>query len=570
MQHSLARQRAYFLQLFEASSQAITALDQNGRITSVNKSFENLFGYSENEIKGRNKRDITVPDDLQEEFESIGRSILAGNMVKKETYRSHRDGRRIPVSVLGFPIKVDGRYEGNFYIFEDISERKAFEKQLYQQAFYDGLTQIPNRILFMERLGRALERRKRKDDFSFAVLLIDLDRFKWVNDSLGHLAGDQLLKTIARRFTSSVRVGDTVARLGGDEFAILIEEFDKNSQVIEIAERLLGEAHLPVIIEKTEVCVSASIGIVLTTASYSKTEAILRDADIAMYRAKELGKARFQIFNRRLHQLASEALELEQNLREAINSNQLLLHYQPIISTFSRELIGLEALVRWSHPEKGLISPDKFIPIAEETGLIIPLGEWVLRTACNQLKLWQQLLPGQDRLKVNVNISARQFLRNDLTATVEETLRQAALEAGYLTVELTESAIMEGGKTAVEKLNRLKSIGVQIAIDDFGTGYSSLSALQRFPIDELKIDRSFINNVETRSENMEIVKTIITLAKNLNLEIIAEGVETKTQLHLLESMDCDNVQGFYFSKPLAAENIASFAETFEKEQKRKN
>ncbi len=553
-QTSLAKQRAYFLQLFEGSSQAIIALDIHGKITSVNRGFEDIFGFKINEIKNKSDRLIIIPDDLREESKSILDSVLAGNMIKRETYRLHADGRRIPVSLLGFPIRVDGHLEGIFFIYEDISERKAFEKQLYQQAFFDGLTKIPNRILFMERLERAVERKKRNSEFSFAVLLADLDRFKWVNDSMGHLAGDQLLQTISERFTDCVRSGDTVARLGGDEFAILIEEFEKNSQVIEIAERLQIAAQTAVEIDGSEVRVSSSIGIVLNTESYDKSEAILRDADLAMYKAKELGKARFQVFNRRLHQLASEALALEQNLRKSIENENFILHYQPIISVSSKKVIGLEALVRWPSPQ-GLIPPDKFIPVAEETGLIIPLGEWVLRTSCNQLKKWQLSQPGCEEMTISVNISPKQFTRSDLVATVEEILVESGLEPRFLKIEITESAIMEGGNSAIDKMKRLKALGVSLVIDDFGTGYSSLSALQQFPIDEIKIDRLFINNIEKSADNKEIVKTIVSLGKILNHGIVAEGIENKEQLKIIEDMKCNDAQGFFFSYPVDAEAL---------------
>lgn len=561
-QNLLTKQRAYFLQLFEASSQAIVALDHERRITSVNKGFEQLFGYKEEEVKGSLNKNIVVPADLTEEMKSISNTVLSGNMVKKETYRLHKDGRRIPVSVLGFPIQVDETLEGIFYIYEDISERKAFEQQLYQQAFFDGLTQIANRILFMERLERALERSKRRKDFCFAVLLIDLDRFKWINDSLGHIAGDELLQTIAKRFKSCIRSGDTVARLGGDEFAFLLEEFDKNSQVIEIVNRVQQEAQQSIAIGNGEVNVSASIGVVLNTENYKNTEEILRDADIAMYRAKELGKARFQLFNKRLHKITSDALALENDLRMAIEEGELVLYYQPLVSASDVKLIGFEALVRWPREEKGIVSPDDFIPIAEETGLIIPLGEWVLQTACNQLKEWQNSIADATNLKINVNLSAKQFVRNDLVASVKKVIHQTQLDAKCLTLEITESAIMEGADSAVGNLQRLKDIGVKLAIDDFGTGYSSLAALQKFPIDDLKIDRSFIFDIEKRNDNKEIVKTIITLAKNLGLKVVAEGVENLDQLSVLEEMACDNVQGYYFSRPLEVEDVPAIIEKY--------
>lgn len=551
----LTRQRAYFLQLFEASSQAIVALDNERKITSVNRGFEELFGYKEEEVKGQHNREVVVPDHLQEEIESISTAVLNGNMVKKETHRQHKDGRLIPVSVLGFPITINDTLEGIFYIYEDISERKAFEEQLYKQAFLDGLTGIPNRILFMERLERAIERQKRKEDFHFAVFLIDLDRFKWVNDSLGHLAGDTLLIQMAQRFQSCVRSADTVARLGGDEFAILLEDFEKPSRVIDVANRLQDLAQQPFSICGTTVHVSASIGVVLKTRVYGDTEAILRDADIAMYKAKELGKARFQVFNKKLHQSISETLQLENDLRYAIENNQLRLHYQPIIDIKQNKLIGFEALVRWQRSDGEFVYPDTFIPIAEDTGLIIPLGEWVLREACSQLRFWHLSVPNAGFLTVNVNISAKQFVQNDLVSFIKKVLIEECLEPNYLKIELTESAIMEGGKRAIDRLYRLKDVGVKLVIDDFGTGYSSLAALQQFPIDDLKIDRSFICEVEKHSENRAIVNAIISLAKTLDLGLVAEGVETVEQLAVLHEMECNSVQGYFFSKPVSASEI---------------
>jgi len=554
-QGSLERQRAYYHQLFEATSQAILALDSDRKIVSVNRGFERLFGYPANELLGRQAAEFIVPEDRLEEIEITARAVFSGEMVRRETVRRHRDGRLIPVSLLAFPIQIQGRLEGIFFIYEDISDRKAFEDQLFRQAFHDNLTGIANRALFMERMNRALERRKRHRQFNFAVLLIDLDRFKWVNDSLGHLAGDSLLGGIADRFLSCVRSGDTVARLGGDEFAVMIEDYDKPARVIEIANRLQDETRRPFSVAGTEIRISASIGIVLNTGCYRSTQDILRDADIAMYRAKELGKARFQVFNRRLHRLVSETLQLENELREAIASGSLCLHYQPILSIGSRKLIGFETLVRWNHPERGLIYPDRFIPIAEETGLIIPLGEWVMAEACRQMAQWRRTVPGAAQLKVNVNISPKQFLQKDLVATVIAILERTGFSPQQLKIEITESAIMEGGRQTIEQMNRLKGAGITLAIDDFGTGYSSLSALQRFPLDDIKIDRSFIRELEHRSEDREIVKTIISLARTLGLNLVAEGVENEEQFAILDALGCDMAQGYLFSPPVAAGEV---------------
>ncbi len=555
---SLDKQKAYFRELFAGSSQAIVALDKKQNIVQVNHSFELLFGYKEKEIKNRSLLNFIVPSSHLNESKALGTAIRNGQMIQKEAVRMHKDGRQIPVSILGFAVTLKDTMEGFFFIYEDITERKEFENQLYRQAFYDGLTDIPNRILFMERMERAVERAKRNTNYSYAVMLLDLDRFKWVNDSLGHLTGDELLRQVAKRFLSCIRSGDTVARLGGDEFAVLVEDYHKPSKILEIAERLQREAQSPFVIGMNDVHVSTSIGIVLTTENYDSTEAILRDADIAMYRAKELGKARYQIFNRSLHDMVSKTMQLENELREAVNNKEMLLYYQPIISMEDRTIQGFEALIRWNHPKRGLIPPDVFIPIAEETGMILDLGDWVVREACSQMKTWQRNRKECRGMTISVNLSAKQFLQKDFVKTIHNILKETKLAATDLKIEITESIIMEGGDQTVEKLNDLREIGIKLAIDDFGTGYSSLSSLHRFPITDLKIDRSFINSLEDNEEAKEIVKTIVSLAQALQLSLVAEGVETEGQFEILKKLSCDKVQGFLFSKPLPVDQMVKF------------
>ncbi len=552
---AIERQRAYFEQLFEGSPQAIVMLDTRRRITAANRGYESLFGHPAERVIGRRNRDLVVPPDRMAEVEAFNQAVLNGQSIQKETYRRHATGRLIPVSLLGYPIRIDGEVAGIFFIYEDISERKAIEAQLHEKAFYDFLTGIPNRILFMERLERAVERAKRREEYAFALILLDLDRFKWVNDSLGHLAGDRLLMEVSARFTECVRAMDTVARLGGDEFAVLVEEFSSPKEVIRIAKRLQGAAQEPFSIDGHEVRISSSIGIVLKTRGYRDPQNILRDADIAMYRAKEMGKARSKVFNKKMHEFVFERLRIENDLREAIQGDQLVLFYQPIVAVGTRKLEGFEALVRWRHPADGLIGPGKFIPVAEETGLILPLGRWVLGEACRQLKEWQMEGEGTGHLKMSVNISARQFLQRDLGDFIVRTLERTGLPPCSLRIELTETVIMEHANTAVEQLRRLKSIGVQVAVDDFGTGYSSLSYLQRFPIDCLKIDRSFVEGLGLVEENTEIVKTIISLARNLGIGVVAEGVEEESQLARLDALCCDNAQGFFFSRPVDREGV---------------
>jgi Amt family ammonium transporter len=547
---ALQLQREYFRQLFQNSPQAIVMIDNDGRIMSINNGFEKMFGYANDEVKSRLNRELIVPKDRVNEVLTINQTVLKGNTIHKETVRKHKNGRMIPVFMMGYPIHIDGKIDGIFYIYNDISERKVFEDQLYQKAFYDSLTGLPNRALFMERLNHAIERRKRRKNYQYALLLFDLDRFKRVNDSLGHHVGDALLKQMTERFQDCIRSVDTVARLGGDEFALIVEEFFKLKDVIQIARRIRDLAQQPVFIENNEIYISASIGIVLNVENYVNSEDILRDADIAMYRAKDSGKACFKVFNKKMHAQAIESVTIENDLRNAINENKLTLHYQPIVKTGSENIQGFEALVRWNHPDHGLLSPAKFIPLAEETGLIVPLGRWVISKACQQINNWNQGVSGFHELTVSVNVSSKQFMQQDFIEFISSTIKQYNCNTGQLKIELTESVLMDYAESSIEKMNALKKMGIPLIIDDFGTGYSSLSYLNRFPIDGLKIDRSFIASMNASDEDMEIVKTVLSLANHLKLKVVAEGVEEKDQLSVLKALSCDSVQGFYFSKPL--------------------
>jgi len=553
---ALQRQREYFKQLFQNSPQAIVRIDDQGRIISINKGFENMFGYTSDEVTFKLNRELIVPKDRVNEVLTINQTVLKGKNIQKETIRRHKDGRFVPVFMLGYPIKIDGKIDGIFYIYNDISERKAFEEQLYQKAFYDALTGLPNRALFIERLNHAIERRKRRKNYQYALIMFDLDRFKRVNDSLGHHIGDKLLKEMSERFQQCIRSVDTVARLGGDEFAIILEEFFEMRDVICVARRIRDIAQEPVFIENNEIHVSASIGIVLKVDLYSNSEDILRDADIAMYRAKESGKACFKVFNKKMHEQAIESINIENDLRNALNEKKLVLHYQPILRTGSEKIQGFEALVRWSHPVHGLLSPAKFIPLAEETGLIVPLGRWVISEACQQINRWNLMIANFQDLTVSVNVSSKQFIQQDFVEFLSSTIQQYNCKPSQLKIELTETVLMNYSETSIEKMNALKQMGIQLIIDDFGTGYSSLSYLNRFPIDGLKIDRSFIANMNASAEDMEIVKTVLSLANHLKLGVVAEGVEEKDQLSVLKALSCDSVQGFYFSKPLE-ESVAT-------------
>jgi diguanylate cyclase (GGDEF)-like protein len=439
---------------------------------------------------------------------------------------------------------------------QDITDRKRAEERLLYDAFHDALTGLPNRALFIDHLKLSVERAKRRKDRQFAVLFLDFDRFKIINDSLGHMVGDQLLVGIARRLEACLRPGDTVARLGGDEFTVLLEDLNDTREAIEVAERLQQTLSLPFNLKGSEVFTTVSIGIALSTIGYEHAEEVLRDADTAMYRAKLNGKARHELFDKAMHASAMTLLQLETDLRRAIERKEFVLHYQPIVALETGVIRGFEALVRWQHPERGFISPIDFIPIAEETGLIIPIGQWVLEEACRQIRKWQDQFPQHPPLQISVNLSGKQFTQANLIEQISRLLRETEIDPHTLKLEITESMMMENIDTAINMLEQLRRLGIELSMDDFGTGYSSLSYLHRFPISTLKIDRSFVSRMTSNNENAEIVRTIVMLARNLDMNIVAEGVETEGQLAQLKSLECEYGQGYFFSKPVAAEGAA--------------
>lgn len=439
----------------------------------------------------------------------------------------------------------------------DISGRKYTEEKLLHDALHDALTGLPNRVLFMERLSHALSLGKRRRNYSFAVLFLDLDRFKLINDSLGHAVGDQLLIAIARRLEKHLRVGDTVARLGGDEFTILLEDIKDVSITTNIADRLQEELTMPFYLDGHEVFTSASIGIASSTIGYECAEDLLRDADIAMYRAKALGKARYEVFDTTMHARAVVLLQLETDLRRGIERGEFQLYYQPIVSLQNGKITGFEALIRWQHPQRGLVSPAEFIPLAEETGLIVPIGWWVFTEACRQLRLWHLQFPEHSSLVMSINLSAKQFAQPNLIAQIKQILLETELEPSSLKLEITESVIMENTESATAMLLQLQALGIQFSIDDFGTGYSSLAYLYRLPTHTLKIDRSFINKIDTDIEQLEIVRTIVALASNLGMSVVAEGVETVKHLAQLQDLNCQFGQGYFFSKPVDSQTATT-------------
>ncbi len=445
---------------------------------------------------------------------------------------------------------------GHVKTIEDITERKQAEEKLLHNALYDALTGLANRALFIDRLKHAIEYGKRHRDYRFAVLFLDLDRFKVINDSLGHTLADQLLITFASRLKACLRPTDTVARLGGDEFTILMEGIKDVSDPIRVAERIQEELALPFTLGRQEVFATASIGIALNDPlagipEYDRASDLLRDADMAMYRAKALGKARYEIFNTDMYVAAVGRLQLETDLHRAIERREFQVYYQPIVLLKSGRIIGFEALVRWQHPRHGLISPKEFLPIMAEIGLLVALDQWMLRTACRQMRSWQMAFLTAPPLTICVNFCSQLFAQSNLIEQVNTILHETSLDASNLKLEITESVIMENAQAATDMLFQLKALGIQLLIDDFGTGYSSLGRLHSLPINILKIDRSFISHMETDAKNLEIVGTIVTLAHSLGVEVTAEGVETKEQLALIRELKCEYGQGYFFSVPLS-------------------
>ena len=438
----------------------------------------------------------------------------------------------------------------------DVSERKSNEEQMIHDALHDTLTSIPNRTLLLDRIRQSLVRRKRYPKTSFAIIFIDLDRFRLVNESLGHIHGDELLQLISARLKETIPIGDTVARLGGDEFSILLQDINSVRDVEVIAKDIQNLFSKPFFLGDREVFASASMGIAHSDNDYKTPEEILRDAELAMYRAKREGKSQSIVFQPQFRQSSLSPIDLDTDLRRALDRDEMELHYQPIISMRDRTISGFEALLRWSHRSRGVISPNEFIPLAEETGLIYDLGQWVLGKACKQIAAWNKSKKKEDQLEISINLSSRQFSDPNLVEGIVENIEKSGFDAEFLKIEITESALMQNAQRSVSMLNQLKDLNIKVCVDDFGTGYSSLSYLHTFPIDTLKIDRSFVHDMSRNFRNMEIIRTIIMLAHNLKLDVIAEGVETGEQDAQLSALGCQFAQGFYFSRPINSSDAA--------------
>ncbi len=526
--------------------------------------WKSMLGYDEKNISGYPEEWFrrVHPDDRGEVEAKIAAHISGRSEHFESEYRiMHKDGMYRWVLNRGLAIRDhDGRAYRMAGSQTDITSKKTVDDQLVYNAFHDALTGLPNRALFMDRLQHIITVSKRRPNEVYAVLFLDMDRFKIVNDSLGHTVGDQILVVMGQKLSECLRPGDTVARLGGDEFAVLLHDIKEVKDAVEVAERIHHKLSAPLMVKGHEVFSSVSIGIAMSSELYERPEQVLRDADIAMYQAKSRGSACHEIFDPQMHANILDRLQLEADMRGALDHKEFILFYQPIIDLKTHQLIAFEALVRWSHPTRGLIYPLEFIPMAEENGLINTIGEWILRESCRELRVLQDRYPKQPPLKMSVNISGKQFTQRDLADKISAIITETGIDAHTLALELTESMIMENVDTAIETMKQLRSMGVQIHIDDFGTGYSSLSYLHRFPIDAIKIDRTFINKLSADGKNKEIIQSILSLAAGMHFDVIAEGVEMNHQLVNMQNMQCQFGQGFLISVPMEPGAIDAWVE----------
>jgi len=535
---------------------AVFMLDAEGRTTSWNTGVQRVLGYDEEEFIGQHFSCIFTPEDIATgEPELKLHTAEAEGQAAQERWHVRKDGTRFWATGAVTPLHNEmRRLDGFAIVMHDNTERRMAEERSAHDAAHDNLTGLPNRAFFIDHLKRAIARSKRHTDYMFAVLFLDLDRFKNINDSLGHVIADQLLVEIGRKLEAALRPEDMVARFGGDEFVIFLDDIKEFRDATRVANRIHAELASPFNLGGNEVFTSTSIGIALSVHGYDTPEDCMRDADTAMYRAKALGKARHEIFDRSMHDRAVTLLDLETDLRRAIERREFLVHYQPIVALETSTISGFEALLRWQHPARGLVFPTEFISVAEETGLIVPIGHWILDEACRQTRSWQEQIAAHKPLAVSVNLSSKQFLQPDLVKWINQMLQKTGFDPRSLKLEITESVVMENAGEATARIGQLRNLGVELYMDDFGTGYSSLSYLHRFPVDTLKIDRSFIRWMGERDENSEIVRTIVELAHNLHMKVIAEGVETEEQVSYLKALQCEYGQGYYFSRPLDADS----------------
>ena len=565
VRRQLADRDELFQLITENAADMIAVVDGAGRRLYNSPAYQKVLGYSAVELSSGSSIDQIHSSDRERVLQAAAKARATGQGQRLEYRMRHKDGSWRILESTASPIQnAEGGIERLVIVNRDITERKRAEEMLAHSSFHDGLTDLPNRALFVDRLQHAVTRARRHSDYKFAVLFVDIDEFKVVNDSLGHSAGDELLIQIAQRLTACFRETDTIARpgtidsrpsheglarLGGDEFTVLLEDVFKPSDAIRVAQRIQEKLATLFEIKGQRIVIAASIGIASSSSAYGEAEEMLRDAEIAMYRAKRAGKARCEVFDPAMHSSAVRRLKLETDLRLGLERGELIVYYQPIVSLSSGKITGFEALSRWPHPD-GMISPAEFIPVADETGLILPLNRAVVLEACRQLRSWQSQFDCDPPLTMSVNISPKQFAQPELARDIGEMLKETGVSPGAINLEIMETIAMGDADRALSVLSELKALGVRLSIDDFGTGYSSLSRLPRFPVDALKIDRVFISNMNTDHDSHEIVRLIIMLAHSVRLKVVAEGTETEEQITILKRLNCEMAQGFLYSPPV--------------------
>lgn len=535
-----------FRSLFENNTDGVFSFDLQGQFLTANSTCEKITGYRVQELLDLSFIPLVILDDLGKMLHHFEQA-KKGEPQNYEVTIIRKDMNHVRLSMIHFPMVADGKIVGVYGIAKDITDWKAAEEKIRHLAYYDSLTNLPNRRLFIDRLTQALHHAKRYNHM-MAVLYMDLDRFKLINDSYGHACGDRLLEVVGKRLLNCLREIDTVARMGGDEFTVLLPDISEPAEAVQVAKRIIHHLQQPIVIDGKEMNTTTCIGISFNLNDCEDADTIMKHADTAMYFVKRNGKNNYEIYTEEMDNQALYRLKLENDLRKSFERSQLLLNYQPIIGLESGQIVGMEALVRWQHPELGWISPNEFIPIAEESGLIVQIGEWVLRTACLQNKIWHK--EGLPPIRMAVNLSMRQLQQKDFAEMVVDILNETGLEPSWLELEVTESIIMQNQTVVTATLNSLRELGIKISIDDFGTGYSSLSYLRDLPIDNIKIDRVFVEDINKHLNGGAIASAVITLAHNLSMGVVAEGVETEGQLDFLKHWNCDKMQGYYFSPPV--------------------